>query len=392
MNGLMKIQQDKIRKLPKIHIRQQFKIFRRIILLILLLATGLVILIATGFMDDEVSGVGSVAGIREYELKTQVTAKTVAVFRRSGDFVRAGEKLVEMDSRDQQDKIREIENRIEDLKLSISVEQKQLEILKKDPLPVHYRHAELGLKEAEERFRRSQVDLEAYTKLYESKAISKHEYLQLEMKHISDKMNMERLREDARTVRTGLAGDIVSKAERELRQMEQQLVSLQDRLETEKRRLEDYILRAPDAGIVTDIPPRPGNYHTAGETIVRFAANQNKKVIALVSENQISKVKPGQKARIICNQYNYLDYGCFYGEVQYVYELPEEIGGQKYYPVKLILTSEPYPLKFGSSCKITIITGRERILFVLLGIKSQDYLERKALNRMRKKMEESHLK
>jgi hypothetical protein len=100
-------------------------------------------------------------------------------------------------------------------------------------------------------------------------------------------------------------------------------------------------------------------------------------VVALVKENQVYKVQPGQKARIISTQYNYLDYGYFYGKVDYVYQLPVEVNGGRFYPVKLILTDEPYPLRFGSSCEITILTGRERILFVLLGIKSEDYVKRR---------------
>ena len=54
-------------------------------------------------------------GIREYELKTQVTAKTVAIYKKSGDFAEAGEKLLELDSRDQQEEIRALENQIKEL-------------------------------------------------------------------------------------------------------------------------------------------------------------------------------------------------------------------------------------------------------------------------------------
>jgi len=374
--------------LPKVHIQQQLKIFRRIILIILILAAVMIVLISVGFMDDEVNGVGTVEGIREYEIKTQVTAKTTAIFKKSGEEVTAGEKLLELDSRDQQEKIRKLENDIKELELNINVKENEIKILKKDPLPDHYRHTELELKEAKERFEQATKDLDTYTKLYEANAISKNELVQKEMDHLTRKMTLERLTKDAKIVHTGLANDITQKAEVELRQMHQQRHSLQDALRMARAHLDDYVLTAPDDGVVTDIPPRPGNYCTSGETLIRFAANKSKKVIALVSESQVYKVQPGQKARISSSQYNYLDYGYFYGEVQYVYQLPQEINGQKYYPVKLFLISEPYPLRFGSSCEVTIITGRERILFVMLGIKSSGYLERKAEGRKRRKAEE----
>ena len=54
-----------------------------------------------------------------------------------------------------------------------------------------------------------------------------------------------------------------------------------------------------------------------------------------------------------------------------------EINKVNYYPVKIVLVGERFPLRFGSSCEITIITGRERIIFALMGIKSQGYINRR---------------
>ena len=233
------------------------------------------------------------------------------------------------------------------------------------------------MQEAEERYQRSVTELDVYTKLYEQKVISRKEFLKVEMDHLSNKMSLARLKEDWKTLENGLVKEIISKAQKELNQMDQKLSSMRDSLKMEERHLEDYTILAPDAGIVTDIPPRPGNYYEKGDVVVKFSADQYKKVIAMISENQVYKVEPGQRARIISSQYNYLDYGYFYGKVDYVYQLPVEINGRRFYPVKLILTEEPYPLRFGSSCEITIITGRERILFILLGIKSEDYMNRR---------------
>lgn len=363
---------------PNINIRKEMVLFRWFLFVILLLFFVMIGVISFGYMDDEVEGTGTVEGIREYELKTLVDAKTTAIFKRPGDFVHAGEPLLELDSRDQRDRIVLLENEIKELEIAIRVKEKELDILRKDPLPEYYRHTELELKEAAERYQRSLLELESYSELYEKKAISKHEYLQIEMDHISKKINLERLQEDARKLGQGrMARDILEKAQDELKRMYQQLDGKKARLEMEKIRLSNYVLTAPDTGIITDIPPRPGNYYTQGTILIRLAANQNKKVVVLIRENQIFKVKPGQYARIRCSLYNYLDYGYFYGRVEYVYQLPEIIGGQKFYPVKLILLDEPYPLRFGSSCTASIITGRERILFALLGIQSRNFLKRK---------------
>ena len=115
--------------------------------------------------------------------------------------------------------------------------------------------------------------------------------------------------------------------------------------------------------------------------MAKFAANKYKKVIGLIHESQIYKVEPGQPVRIKAGQYNYLDYGYFPGRVESVYQLPEKIDGANYYPVKILIDSEQMPLRFGSGCEVTIITGRERILALMLGIRSKDYWSRRHLRK-----------
>ena len=88
--------------------------------------------------------------------------------------------------------------------------------------------------------------------------------------------------------------------------------------------------------------------------------------------------------RIKASQYNYLDYGYFTGQVETIYQLPEKIDGVNYYPVKILINGEQMPLRFGSGCEVTVITGRERVLALLLGIRSKDYLVRRGLVRQKK--------
>ena len=336
--------------LPKINIKEQLRFFRHIIWFVVFLFFVLFLVIIIGHMDDEVTGTGNVEGVRQYEIKTLVDAKITEIYKHSGESVVPGERLVQFDDRNQRDVIKKIENEIKELEISLDIKLKDFDILKRDPLPSHYRHTKIQLQEAEERYQRSTNELEVYSKLFEQKVISRKEFMKVEMDHLSNKMNLARLKEDWQTLETGLAKEIINKAQEEINQLKQQLSNKRDTLLMERRHLEDYTILAPDTGIVTDIPPRPGNYYSKGDVIVKFSADQYKKVIALISENQVYKVESGQKARIISSQYNYLDYGYFYAKVDYVYQLPVEIDGNRFYPVKLILTEEPYPLRFGSSC------------------------------------------
>ena len=100
---------------PKINIRAELKIFRRIIFVIFILGLSLFGVIAVCYMDDEVTGVGTVEGIRDYAIKTLVDAKASAIFHKAGDFVQAGDKLMEFDARDRKNAIALIENEIREL-------------------------------------------------------------------------------------------------------------------------------------------------------------------------------------------------------------------------------------------------------------------------------------
>ena len=60
-------------------IRHRFKIFRIIISLIFLLIFVLLLIACFGSMEDAVKGDGTVVGIREYDLKTLVSAKIIQV-------------------------------------------------------------------------------------------------------------------------------------------------------------------------------------------------------------------------------------------------------------------------------------------------------------------------
>ena len=363
----------------KFNFQRLLKTFRRIGLAILLMLGVLFCILIFGSMNDEVSGDGIVAGIREYDLKALVDAPSVKIFYHEGEEVSAGEPIMELDSRNQREKITLLKHQLKELQTKVSAKEKALVILKKDPLPDYYRNAELDLAASREKLKLAEKEFEVYSALYRKKAVTRKEFLQVELNLLSNRINTQRLERDVKRLEDGMAQQIIARAEDELTQFRHQLEAKKDELAMEIRRLDDFIIRAPDSGILTDIPPRPGNYYTKGDVVAKFAANRHKKVIGLIHESQIYKVKRGQRVRIEANQYNYLDYGYFYGQVDAIYQLPEKVDGHYYYPVKVVLTNERMPLRFGSGCKVTIITGRERVLALLLGIRSQDYLVRRGI-------------
>ena len=140
----------------KSSLRYQIKIFKRILLVIFVLGISMVSVMVFGTMEDQVKGEGTVAGIREYSLKSLVSAKTVKIFHHEGEFVKRGETLLKFDDRNQRDNITVIKNEIKELEHQIHAKQKELELLKKDPLPAYYRHTKLQLDEAKEKLLRTE--------------------------------------------------------------------------------------------------------------------------------------------------------------------------------------------------------------------------------------------
>ena len=150
-------------------VRNRFKVFRQIIYCILFLLAVIFMVMCLGSMEDVVEGSGTVVGIRDYDLKTLVSAKVSKVYRHSGEEVAAGELLLEFDSQEQKDKIALLEHELQELLQELSVKEQDLVILRKDPLPEHFRHTRLHLDEAKAREERHRQLLDIYTRLFKSK-------------------------------------------------------------------------------------------------------------------------------------------------------------------------------------------------------------------------------
>ena len=78
----------------KFNFQRLLKTFRRIGLGILLLFVVLMLIVVFGEMNDEVTGKGTVTGIREYTIKSLVDAASVKIFHPEGTELAAGEPII----------------------------------------------------------------------------------------------------------------------------------------------------------------------------------------------------------------------------------------------------------------------------------------------------------
>ena len=347
---------------------RQLKVFRRLVLVLfglILLGAGMLLL---GKMEDTVEGRGAVYGLREYELKSSVTSRITAIHHRTGDVVKKGTVLLELDDRDLQEELQKLRNTIRELEAEIEVDTWKLAVLRHDPLPKEYRHTAIELEEYRERVLKSGHEVEVFRGLRDKGVVSPLEFEQKELEFVKNKAGLKKLEDDLVKLQSGLAQKIISEAETGLELLRRRLESRRSELVMLEKHVADYRFVAPEDGTVGMIPTKTGIYVEPGQELVVLAASGPKKFIAYIDEKYIYKVREKQRVRIASSQYNYFEYGYFYGKVYAIDELPQPVGTRNCYAVRILLEESRYPLRLGSTGEAEIITGRDYIFRVLTGL------------------------
>ena len=167
---------------------------------------------------------------------------------------------------------------------------------------------------------------------------------------------------------SGLAEKILARAEAEIKLLKVRIAGRREELQALEGRVREYRFVAPEDGVISYIPTKTGTYVEPGQSVIQFAAGNERKFIAYIDEAEIFKIEEGQPVRIASSQYSIYEYGYFPGEVMYISELPQERAGKVCYPVFIRITREPQPLRLGSSGEARISTGRDRIIRTIMGI------------------------
>lgn len=348
--------------------REKVRLFRRLIIIMVLLLFGGFGAILLGRMDDTVIGRGVVEGLREYEMKSAVQSRIVTLEKHNGDTVKKGELLLTLDDRELTEARLKLANQIRELEAEIETRNYALEITRRDPLPKEYRHTEIATVESREREIKSRHELEVFRKLREREAISEMELQKKELEYLKVQAELKKNEEDLRKLRDGLATQIIAHAENELELLRRRLAGRKSELQLLADREKEYRFIAPEDGTISYIPTKVGIYVAPGDTLAILAAAGPKKFTAYIDEKQIHKVREGQRARIASSQYNYFEYGYFHGKVYAIDELPVLRGNRNCYGVRILLEDGVKPLRLGSTGEAEIITGRDYIFKVLSGM------------------------
>jgi multidrug resistance efflux pump len=142
-------------------------------------------------------------------------------------------------------------------------------------------------------------------------------------------------------------------------------------LEALKRDREASVVRAPAAGVVTQIDVRPGDVLEPGRPMLALAGLTGFRVDGRVAAADIARVRPGMKARVMLDAFDSMADGALDATVSFV--SPDAQGAGRHGPafaVQLTL-DQPQPregsrVKLGMTGRADIVTGRERLFWVMV--------------------------
>lgn len=352
--------------IPKSSFKSKLKIFKilfLIIILLLLTACGIVLMCK---MEDIVEGRGVVAGRREYYMKSKVRSNIKEIMFKSGDFVKKGQIMLTLDDREYQEQCLKMQSAIIELEAEIKAVDSALAALRIDPLPKEYRHSKITLNEYKKRETLERKSLDAYRNLHKRGAVPLVEMNKKEMDFIHNQGELRRAERDVKLLESGLAEKIVAQKEAESALLKVRLKNLQKEYEFYLQHKSDYVFVAPEDGYVSMMPTKIGVFVEVGEDMITFAAQGDKKFLALIHEKDIYKIQEQQKIRMKSSQYNYFEHGYFHGKIYAIDEIPRRLGDVSYYTVRIMLEDKPdKPLRLGSTGGVEILTGRDFIFKIL---------------------------
>lgn len=249
-------------------LRGKVRLFSWLIIGALLMLPTAVLLMFLINVDDTVICEGTVIPKDTFELVAPTGGAVREIFCRSGNQVKKGDLLVQLDDTDYQNEKKRVEAAIRilksellvkehDLKLQLDateyiqnaskveaaikslekayqVKKNELEVLKLEPLPETYRHAAARLEAAEKAYEAAKTSLDNFKKVMTPREIESYERSERDAK-----LELAIRRENNRVVTSGYAENVIRKAENELQVIESQIAEKKVELNILKQRIAD---------------------------------------------------------------------------------------------------------------------------------------------------------
>lgn len=217
--------------------------------------------VVRGLVADEVMGTGTLEARVSATVSPKISGRVEALLADQGDTVSAGDELVRLDSS-------ELEQQVEIARANVEAARAAIARLTADK-----DRAQVVLTQAEKNFKRVE-------QLAERVATSQGEV-------------------DQAAEALGVAVADVSRAEAGINEGQKGLISAEKNLQYQQARLSDTIIVAPFDGVVVKRNREPGDIVVPGSSIMTLISTTEMWISAWVDETQMSKLEPGQAARVV---------------------------------------------------------------------------------------------
>lgn len=326
-------------------------------------------------IEDVIYAEGKVMPELPLEIVGHVDGRVVKLNFQEGDDVKQGDVIAVVDSIQYEEDYINNNSSLRELEAELEVKKAELAALERNPLPKDLWYAETNLTECKEKAIRTADRLDRYLKLDKLSAISKKDFEAAEIENIEAKAALARAQENYGKVKSGLGEKFIEKAQRDIDLVQAKIDGRKAALDLAAKHIAECKIMAPAAGRILAMPCKYTMYVEKGKLAVKVATGLSLKGLAYVDERVVRKVRPGQDVRISSGVFNRLEFGSFYGKVDRIRDVPEELKGatSTKYPVEIIVDPEGRELKLGSSAEFAIVAGHEPVFYALMGISKEDF-------------------
>ncbi|MEW6200650.1 MAG: efflux RND transporter periplasmic adaptor subunit [bacterium] len=306
------------------------------------------VILKRGSIEARLSIYGTLRGENEVPIYPKVGGRVERVAVENGDRVRAGQLLVQIETKEIGDHVRQAQ-------AAVNAAREQYTLVQKGARPQERSQVEIMVEQARQAYQTAQSTLNRMQGLLDAGVISQQQFDEVKLQHDVAKGQYENAREQLSIVQTGARDEEKKMAEQGLRQAEAALAFAMEQLKNAS-------ITSPVAGVVTSRSIDPGTLTGPGgqQALMTIVDDSSFSMSADISEVDLEKVRIGQGVEITIDA---IAGGRFEGEIAEINPAASE--GARSFTLKVKLKEKDSAMKSGMFARGSVmIAERADVLTV----------------------------